>query len=364
MDDRMKTIGELESGRQEVLDSLNLLLEDLGEALLSRGGAEDTGVPGKTDRAGYRRLLEQINDAAELVRKIEEDAVRLKDLEASIGRGEEELTAVRKGLAAAYRKLGKAVLEGEEYSSLGASFRSQQEVLVPKIQSLEERLENLGGGEEGNVFTWIGKSAQSMVVRGFLARSRESLDRVYEQAGEQFSHAEAALFTGGESAAIAAETGALMLRADALAEKVTGLKAERRKIADALGAEGGPARRRGALEKQIAGLKGELRVLYRNFGEKAEAGAGKKFGGFPLTPEDRLILDRIAAKRKTLKDYEKKLREIKTAMAIDAERAEIEKLTQSIEEQRSRIAAAEKAIAEFSGRIEEAENNIAALKRR
>ncbi|MDR2159005.1 MAG: hypothetical protein LBP23_02935 [Treponema sp.] len=361
MDERIKTVGELESGRQEVLDSLNLLLEDLGEALMGRAGEGD--VPGKADRAEYRRLREEIDNVAGLVEKIEEDTVHLEKLEESIRLTEGDLAALKKDIAASYRKLGEAVLEGESYSHLGASFRSQRDILVPKIQSLEERLSELGGRTGANVLTLIGKNARLMVIRAFLARNRESLDRLYEQAGERFSRPEgAASFSGGEPAALAAGAAALKQRADALAEKLAALKAERRQIADALGAEGGAARRRGALEKQIAALKGELRVLYRRIGEAAEKGAGKKACGSLLSPEDRLTLDRIGAKRKTLGDYDKKIQKIKVSMAIDREKAEIERLNKSIGEQRARIAAAEKTIAELSGRIAEAEDTIKKLK--
>jgi chromosome segregation ATPase len=362
MDDRVKAIGELESGRQEVLDSLNLLLEDLGETLMGRAG-EDGGGPGKADRAEYRRLLGEVDDAAGQAAKIEADTARLKELEESIRRTEEDMAAVKKELSVSYRKLGEAVLEGEVYADLGAPFRSQQEVLVPKIRSLEDRLAELGGRTGVNVFTWIGKGAQTMVIRGFLARTRESLDRLYEQAGERFSRPEdAALFAGGAPEALAAGAAALKDRAGGLAEKAAALKAERRKTADALGADGGAARRKDALERRIAALKGELRVLYRRIGEAAEKGAGKKDRGFLLSPDDTLILDRIGAKRKTLGDYEKKIQKLRVSMAIDEEKAEIEKLKQSIEEQRARIAAAEQTIAELSGHIAEAEANIKKLK--
>ncbi|MDR1618895.1 MAG: hypothetical protein LBS06_07610 [Treponema sp.] len=362
MDERIKTIGELESGRQEVLDSLNLLLEDLGETLMGRAG-EGGGAPGKAERAEYHRLLEEIDNAAGLVGKIEEDTVHLGELDESIRQTEEDTAAVKKDLSASHRKLGEAVLEGDAYADLGAPFRAQQEILVPKIQSLEERLSELGGRTGANVFTWIGKGAQTVVIRGFLARARESLDRLYEQAGERFSRPEeAAAFAGGEPAALIAGAAALKQRTDSLAEKLAVLKAERRKIADALGAEGGAARRKGALERQIAILKGDLRVLYRGFGEAAEKRAGKKSGASLLSPEDRLTLERIGAKRKTLKDYERKIQNIRTSMAIDGEKAEIEKLNKSIEEQRVRIAVAEKTIAELSGHIAEAEDNIKKLK--
>ncbi|MDR1618121.1 MAG: hypothetical protein LBS06_03625 [Treponema sp.] len=362
MDDRIKTIGELESGRQEVLDSLNLLLEDLGETLMGRAG-EDRGTPGKADRAEYRRLLEETDDAAGQAAKIEADTAHLGELEESIRRTEEDTAAVKKELSASYRRLGEAVLEGETYTNLSAPFQAQQEMLVPKIRSLEERLSELGSRTGANVFTWIGKGAQTMVIRGFLARTRESLDRLYEQAGERFSRPEeAALLAGGEPAALVAGAAALKGRAEGLAEQAAALKAERRKTADALGADGGAVKRKDALEKRIAALKGELRVLYRRIGEAAEKGAGKKNYGPLLSPEDRLILDRIGAKRKTLGDYEKKIQKIRVSIAIDEKKAEIERLEKAIEEQRARIAAAEKTIAKLSEHIAEAEDHIKKLK--
>jgi chromosome segregation ATPase len=359
MDDRVKAVGELESGRQEVLDSLNLLLEDLGKTLMDRAG-EDGGAQEKADRAEYCRILEEMDDAAGRAAKIGADTARLGELEQSIRRAEDDLAAAKKDLSASYRKLGEAALEGEAYAG-PAPFRAQRDILVTKIRSLEERLSELGGGTGANVFTWIGKGAQTMVVRGFLARAAESLDRLYEQAGERFSlPEEAALPAGGEPAALAAGAAALKDRADGLAEKAAALRAERRKTADALGVDGGAARRKDALEKRIAALKGELRVLCRRAGGAAEKGAGKKAGSL-LSPEDRLTLERIGAKRKTLGDYEKRIRKIRASMAIDGKRAEIEKLNKSIEAQRARIAAAEKTIAELSGRVAEAEDDIKKL---
>jgi chromosome segregation ATPase len=364
MDNREKTIGELESGRQEVLDSLNLLLEDLGETLMARAGKAG---PGKADRAEYRRLLGEMDAAAGQAAKIDADTARLKELEESIRRTEEDTAAVKKELSASYRRLGEAVLEGDAGAGAdadpGAPFRPQRDILVPKIRSLEERLSELGGRTGANVFTWIGKGAQTMVIRGFLARTRESLDRLYEQAGERFARPEdAALFAGGEPADLIAGAAGLRDRAEELAEKAAALKADRRKTADALGADGGAARRKDALEKRIAALGEELRALYRNAGEAAEKGAGKKSRGPLFSPEDRLALDRIGAKRKTLEDYGKRIRKIRVSMAVDEKKAEIEKLEQSIAEQRARIASAEQAIAELSGRIAEAEDDIKKMK--
>jgi hypothetical protein len=61
---------------------------------MGRAG-EGGGAPGKAEKAEYRRLLEETDDAAGLVGNIEEDTVRLGELDESIRRTEEDTAAVK-----------------------------------------------------------------------------------------------------------------------------------------------------------------------------------------------------------------------------------------------------------------------------
>jgi chromosome segregation ATPase len=380
MDERRKTIRELEEKRREDLHAIDLILEDLGKTLLSRLETR-TGVPeaqeGKGDLssgdlAEYHRILKEIADSEEYIQAIEADTCRLKDLEEDILRKEQRNSEETKELSQLYARLGELLLEDPSFSDFTGPFRRQIEALVPKIKSLEDRLEDLEGGNQNNVFTWIGKSAQGMVIRSFLGKNQGNLQRIYTAVGEKFSSAAfgtPVLNPGVLS--VSGEIEAARKRILELNSALNALRDERRKIGDSFGAEGGPVKRTQSLERHIARSREQLRSLYLRYGGRAAAGGGGVGGGASgdtegefaslLTGEDTLLLDKIGRLRDTVGEYDKSIEKLKASLAIDAERAEIGKMEKSIEAHRQRIAAGNEAISELERHIEESNRRIQEL---
>jgi ATP phosphoribosyltransferase regulatory subunit HisZ len=82
-------------------------------------------------------------------------------------------------MAGFFRKLGKALLENSAYDNYTSLFREQADALAAKLESLETRIGELDNKEGGNVFSWIGKSAQGLVLRSFLSKAQESQEQHY-----------------------------------------------------------------------------------------------------------------------------------------------------------------------------------------
>ncbi|MDR2020105.1 MAG: hypothetical protein LBQ14_04990 [Treponema sp.] len=389
MDERRKTIRELDGKKREDLQAIDLILEDLGKTLLLRiDGSADarealTGTSGDPssleDLAEYRRILKEIADSEEYIKSIEADALRLRELEEGIFRKEQHNAEDARELSQLYTRLGELLLEDPGFSDFTEPFRRQIEGLVPKIKSLENRLEELEDGNQNNVFTWIGKSAQGMVIRSFLGKNQGNLQRIYLAVGEKFSSA-------GSREAIA-NPGVLSVwgEIDGIRQRVLEqnaslnvLRNERRKIGDSFGAEGGAAKRTHSLERHIAHSREQLRSLYLRYGGRiaedaaaigviGEVVAGGAIGVLEkgpaslLTDEDRLALDKIKQLRNTIGEYDKSIEKLKASLAIDEERDEIAKMEKTIEAHRQRIAVSNEAIGELERHIEESNRRIQEL---
>jgi uncharacterized coiled-coil DUF342 family protein len=366
MDERKKTIKELEDKRRENQESVNLMLADLGEALLGRAGAEGVEGAGNLEAPfrEYRRLLKEIADSGELIRRIEADTARLRELEENIQRKEQQSSGQSRELSASYIKLGELVLEDPDFKDFAASYGQQAEALTSKIRSLEERLESFEDKNGAGVFAWISKGAQSMVVRSFLSKTQDNLRRLYAGAGEKFFLARTS------EPADHRETGPLLREIEGqrkfsseLSADLVLLRGERRKIGEAFGTEGSPVKQIQGQEKHIRHVQEELRALYLAFGEQAaDPGRGKNFAAL-RRPEDAPILERVGEIRGIIGDLEGRIEKLKASLAVDDEKAEIEKLRKAIGEHRERIAAGEKAIAELEGRIGESSRHIEELSR-
>jgi chromosome segregation ATPase len=365
MDERKKTIRELDVKKQEDLHAIDLILEDLGKTLLSRIDRR-TDVPAGHaslgDLAEYRRILKEIADSEEYIRSIETDTLRLKELEEDIFRKEQHNSEDAKELSQLYTRLGELLMEDVGFSDFTGPFRRQIEALVPKIKSLEDRLEELEDGDQNNVFTWIGKSAQGMVIRSFLGKNQGNLQRIYMAVGEKFSSA-------GSQEPIA-NPGILSVWGEIegiqkrIAEQNTALNVlrnERRKLGDSFGAEGGPVKRTQALERHIAHSREQLRSLYLIYGGKIAGGVLEEELASLLTDGDRLFLDKIKQLRNTIEEYDKSIEKLKASLAIDAERAEITKMEKSIEAHKQRIAVSNEAISDLERHIEESNRHIREL---
>jgi chromosome segregation ATPase len=354
MDYRKKNIADLENKKQESLRSLDLIREDLGRRLLERIGEGD--FP-SGDAAEYRRLRQEAADSEASIKAIEEDSLRLQALDEDIEQKEEFLAARLKDLSALYRDLGKQTLADPQCGDLSAFYRQRTDTLIPKIESLEARLEELEAKDGANVFTWIGKSAQAVVIRSFLVKAQDDLERLYEAAGDQFSR------PGTEGpkgkTGLLGDIENLRGQIGSLEGELEGLRGERRKTGLSFSAEGGPVKHIQSLEKHIGRIREELKTIYRRFGE--EAGENKKRFASLLNGDDQQALEKIALLRKTLRDYEGEIEKQKASLAVDEQKGEIAKLEKAILEQRDRIAASEKTIAGYTQKIAEARERIAEL---
>jgi chromosome segregation ATPase len=368
MDERKKTIRELEEKKREDQNAIDLILENLGRTLLSRiagssgaaGAAE--GRSSSEDVAEYRRILKEIADAEDYIRSIEADSLRLKELEEGILRKELDNSEQVKALSRLYTRLGELLVEDAAFSGFTGSFRRQIETLVPKIRSLEDRLGDLEDGNQDNVFTWIGKSAQGMVIRSFLGKNQGNLQRIYTAVGEKFSASglEEPILNPGILSVLGEIEGSRKTILG-LNSALNELRNERRKIGDSFGAEGGPVKRIQSLERHIAHSREQIRSLYLRYGGRIAGGGSEDEFASLLTPEDTLALDDIKQLREIIEENDKSIEKLKASLAIDAERAEIDRMQKSIEAHKQRIAASNEAIADLKRHIGESNRRIQEL---
>jgi chromosome segregation ATPase len=366
MDERKKTIGELEKKIQEEGNSLEALLERFGETLVGRmeGDSPPSGEapPGLENLEEYRRLRKEIADSEDSIETIGEQILRIKNLEEDIESREHQDAAQAKELAALYGRVGKLLLEDPAYGEFSAPWREQADTLVPKIQSLESRIAELEQKEGNNVFTWIGKSAQGVVLRSFLLKAEENLERVCRLAGEQFcsldnsSHPPVLGTIGELTGQIEEFQGQTRARSEELAE----LRLERRRIGDSFGPGGSPEKQIQNLKKAISSYRDEIKALYRHTGAKASGGTSAESG---KDEEDQEILEGIKNLKKSIRDNEGEIEKLKASLAIDEEKKQIEKLKNSIGDQKKKINQAEQEIMDFETRIADAEKNIAELEK-
>jgi DNA repair exonuclease SbcCD ATPase subunit len=378
MDDRKKKIIELEKCIKNNQINLNVRLEGLGKALLSRPEIADATEKTFSDPEvfviieEYRRLRKEIDDSEASIREVEIHIARLRELEEDIQARELDLSAQAKELAGYYKKLGKLVLENPDSDDFSFAYRAQSEALVPKIQSLEDRLAELTNQTEGsNVFTWIGKSAQSMVLRSFLTKSLDSLEKLYHNAGEQFfrNKAESRLMSNSEIAGRVNEIMENKGVSAVLTEELAQLREERGLIGSEFTASGGPLKQIQGLKKKICHAQDSLKTLYLHFGETSSCAdiktAPSKKGAQLLASIigelGQEILDEINRLRLLIQNDTTAIEKLRASLAIDEELEKIEKFRRSIAEKKTRIAEAEQSITEFENRISGAEKHIEEL---
>ncbi|MDR3335301.1 MAG: hypothetical protein LBT13_10535 [Treponema sp.] len=348
MDERKKNIKELETQKQEAAESLNLMLENLGEARMNsmKTSAEAAQADDGEDLTEYQGLLKEIADSEGAIKAIEADTARLRELEDLISGKEADRSQMAQELAGLYIRLGELVLQDPDYETFAASYQKQTEGLLPKIAALEDRLGTLDDKRTG-VFSWIGKNAQSMVIRSFLGKSQDNLQRVYGMAGEQFLHSPVIESIESRELPLVQDIQNIRKGISGLEEELSALREERRNIVKAFDAQG-----KQGLEKHIAQTRSELRILYRKAGKSAAS---------IMERDDQLLVEAIEKQREKIRSLEHEIDQLNAALAIDEETANIEKLNSTITEHRRRIAASEKAIADFETRIDEANRHIAAL---
>ena len=370
MDDRRRTLRELEIRKNADIDSRNRLLESLGEALIQRteedepfSGSSADG-PARELAAEYRELQKEIADCTANIGKLEEDALKIRDLEKEIASREEEHSRLTKELIEVCTWLGKELLESEleDFEEFSAFYRDQEETLLLKISEHEQKIQELSD-KEGGVFSWLGKNAQMAVSRALLSKNRSSLLKLYRSAGEQFLSIEPAQAlvdtdqTKENNLESALKASQIKSNMSLLSKNLAALRDERRELGDAFGIEGNPARRIEGLEKRIAFVKEAFPGLYLRLGTLAATGSLASI----MKEEDQAILEKAEIYKTEIAKGELAIEKIKASITIDNEKAEIEKMKRAIANQQQKIANANDAILELEKQIASTEQHIEEL---
>ena len=365
MDDRKKRIDDLVKNNQEAASALNTLLENFGEKLYSQ--ADDSRAE-FDDIARYKACLREIAESNATIGKIEEKNRRLRELEESIEAKEREEKEREKEIAVIYRRLGKTLLENPSYADYASLFREQADALTAKLESLENRIGELENKERSNVFSWIGKSAQSLVLRSFLSKAKESQEQLYFSAGERFNGHDS-ISGNDEAAAILAEVAKFKNASRASEDALAILKDEKRIILASFGIDGNPQKQIQGVKNHITLVKDELRALYRRFGAQA-AGIDeditperKYFIDAMVSEEDGEIIGRAVRINQSIADNDKAILKLKASLAIDEEKSRIEKHKRSIEEKKTRIGDLQKDIENNEAAVRDCEKNIQELEK-
>jgi len=372
MDDRKKRIDDLERDKQEARASLDSLLENFGENLYSR--TKDMQVD-FDDIIQYNIFLKDIAESNTAIAKVEEKNRRYRELEEAIEKKEDEEKERSKEMSGIYARLGKALLENTAYDDYTSLFREQAEALSSKLESLETRIKELDNKDGGNVFSWIGKSAQGLVLKSFLSKAQESQEQLYHDIGERYNdhgakETEGEAQSNEEIAAILAELDKLREISHSAADELSVLKDERRLIAAGFGADGNPQKQIQTLKNHIGQVRDDLRVLYKNFGAQASGimdaeiqPERKYFIDTIVAVEDGEIIGRAGRLSQSIFDYDKSINKLRASLSIDEEKNKIEKYLHSIEDKKNRITEFEKAIADLEESVSESEEHIQELQK-
>jgi chromosome segregation ATPase len=367
MDDRKKRIDEIERAKQESRASLDTLLENFGENLYSR--TKDMQVDFE-DIILYNVYLKDIAESNSAIGKVEEKNRRFRELEETIEFKEQEEKERSKELEGIHRRLGKTLLENSAYNDFTSLFREQADALSSKLESLESRIKELENKDGGNVFSWIGKSAQGLVLRSFLSKAQESQEQLYLNVGERYSEREASPGEEEDAASIRREIEKVRAVSRTAMDELTMLRDEKRMISAGFGIDGNPQKQIQNLKNHIGQIREELRNLYKNFGAQtcgimdAEIVPERKyFIDTIVTAEDGEIIGRAVKLNQSISEYDKAIGKLRASLAIDEENSKIEKYRKSIEEKNSRIVEFEKAIADLQESVQESETKIQELQK-
>jgi len=365
MDDRKRRIDDLQKNTQESKISLDTLLENFGESLYSRTKEMSAQFD---DLSQYKNYLLDIAESNISIGKIEEKNRRFKDLEEAINTKEIEEREQTKEMAGIYRRLGKALLENSAYDDYTSLFKEQADALKAKRESLEARIGELDNKEGGNVFSWIGKSAQGLVLKSFLSKAQESQEQLYLNIGERYSTRDSAS-EEDDVAVIRGEIDSLRAVMKTAQDELAALKDERRIITASFGIDGNPQKQIQSVKNHITQVKEKLGILYRKFGLQASGideditPDRKYFIDTIVTAEDSEIISRAVRLNQALIDNEKAIQKLKASLLIDEERSKIEKFKKSIDEKKLRIVDCQKNIADLEESVRESEGYIQELEK-
>jgi hypothetical protein len=377
MDDRRKRINELEYRKKEQAVQLDTLLISLGENIFKR--MADSHVSGIAELAVYEGYQIDISNSEASIQAVEEQILRSKELDQRIDIKEHEESENEKELSVAYSRLGNLLLTDAsgKYADFCLSYRDQNEALLTKVISLGERLDELEKKEGGNVFTWIGKGAQGLVLRSFYTKAQENLEFLRRNVGERYSKEfKTPDGSSGDSPednseieGLCAEIDWKRKRSNALSSDIAVLKEERRVINSSFTAEGGPVKHISTIKGRIANAQNELKALYRRMGAECAsiepsqdtAAERKQTLNALLQPQDSEVLENVSRINSSIHDNEEEIKKLEASLAIDDEKAKIERYRRMIQEKREKIARAEQEIVEYEDGIKDSEAFIQKL---
>ena len=373
MDDRKNRIKELEKSKNDNQTKLNSLLEDLGKAILSRPSIETADTSVFPDITEYHRLQKEIVDSEASIAAVETQLAHSMSLQDDIDSKEQQNKIYSRELAGFYSQMGKMVLEDPALLEFSEPYSRQADVLIPKVQSLEDRLSELTDKtKEGNIFSWIGMGTQGVVLKSFLSKAQENLERLYCTVGEQFhkvqlDNAEMLKSTNVEILNLGLEIDNNKSLIMTLSDEISEVKAEHEKINDDFAALGGSAKQIQNFRKNIGNALDLLKSLYQRFGYVASGNnadgnntAGSLLDSY-LTADDRLIIEDAARLRLLIHEDREAIKKIQASIDIDTEKEKIEKYRRSIAEKQARITEAQRNISDYEDRIKDAENYIEEL---
>ena len=366
MDERRNKIRDLETKKSSDNKTRNQLLEGLGEALFNRIGdnepfANDAASVPCSLLAEYRNIEKEIYESSELIKTLEKEVLRLKELEETISVREEEKSRVEEELEEVHTSLGKALLGDPDYLDPSDIVKRQKEALLDRINEHEQKLDELEK-REGGILSWLGKSAQMTVSKTVLTKNRSALKQLYRTTGEKFLFSEPVESLEGESSLSAGKAMELKEHLSSIGEDLSGLKGERGKIGEIFGSEGSPSRRIHGLEKHIAHAKEKFHDVYLRMGSMAADEKGKELLSSFLSGEDAPVLEKANLLKSQIAQSELEIEIVKAAMTIDAEKDAIEKMDKAIKTQQQKITIAEEVIADFEKQKAETERRIEELK--
>ena len=360
MDNRKSKIKELETKKASDTKARNKLLEELGDALFARIGDNepfiDSGAAADA-LTEYRGLQKDIADSADIIKSLDEEVIKLKELEEAISVREEEKARLDKELEEVHVGLGKALFEDPDFHDATGTSRRQEENLLDKIKEQESKLEELDK-REGGVIAQFGKNVQMTFAKTLLLKNHSALRQLYQDTGEKYMAAKPAeplAGNGGEAVDNSLKSSELLFSLNA---DLAGLKGERRKIMDLFGAEGSPSRRIEGLERHISHVKGNFTALHLRLGTLAAENTGGEALTALLREEDKRLLEEAGLLKSRIADSERDIEKINRSISIDEEKAEIEKLNKAILGHQQKITFAEEAIAGLKTQIAGMEQKI------
>jgi len=373
MDDRKKRIDDLLRNSHETRNSLDSLLENFGETLYFRTKEMQTDFE---DINQYNSYLLDISDSNVTIGKIEEKNRRFRELEDAIETKELQEKERSKELAVIYRRLGKALLENSSYADYTSLFKEQSDALNAKLQSLETRIGELDSKNGGNVFSWIGKNAQGLVLKTFLTKAQENQVQLYNNIGERYSNREFSHGTyseahrgGDDVSLICAEVEEIRNISHTAQGELSALKDEKRIISASFGIDGNPQKQIQAVKNHINQVKDILGKLYKKFGAQT-AGIDeditperKYFIDTIVTAEDGEIISRAVRLNQALTDNDKAITKLRASLSIDEEKNKIEKFKKSIEDKKNKINDFQKIIADLEESVRDCEKSIQELQK-